>query len=104
MAIRVVVAAVVGAVALSVLEALTYGLLLPEFIDANRVHYPGLIKDPPDPVAGILFNLVWSTLLAFVFDKWPEYERLPPVHRPARRFLWQWYSESIWGTSHCSTC
>lgn len=67
---RVVVAAVAGAIALSLLEALTYGLLLPEFIDANRVQYVGLVKDQPDLIPYLLFNLVWSSLLAFIFDKW----------------------------------
>ena len=67
---RVVAAAGVGAIVLAVLEAVTYGILLPEFIDANRVHYPGLIKNPPDPVPYLLFNLVWCSLLVFVFDRW----------------------------------
>ena len=70
MNLRVVAAAVAGAIVLAVLEGVTYGLVLPGFIDANRIEYPGLIKDTPDPVAYALFNLVWSSLLAVFFDKW----------------------------------
>jgi hypothetical protein len=70
MNLRVVVAAVAGAVVLSVLEFLTYGFLITDFINANRVEYAGLLKRPPNVVTFVLFNLVWCSLLAFIFDKW----------------------------------
>jgi hypothetical protein len=72
MNLRVVVAAVAGAVVLSVLEFLTYGFLITDFINANRVEYAGLIKEPPNVVTFVLFNLVWCSLLAFIFDKWAD--------------------------------
>lgn len=70
MSLRIAVAAVAGAIALVLLEALTYGVVIPDFINANRVPYTGLIKDPPNIIAVLLFNLVWSSLLAVIFDRW----------------------------------
>jgi hypothetical protein len=72
MNLRIAVAAVAGAIVLSLLEFLTYAILLPEFFAANRVQYVGLMKSPPNVVAFLLFNLVWTSLLAFSFDKWAE--------------------------------
>ena len=43
-----------------------------DFINANRVEYAGLIKEPPNVVTFVLFNLVWCSLLAFIFDKWAD--------------------------------
>ncbi|HUF05708.1 MAG TPA: hypothetical protein VMM38_16220 [Aridibacter sp.] len=66
--VRVIIAAVVGAVLFSVLEALTYGTLIPDLVDATRISYDGLIKEQPDLIPFLLFNLVWASLLAGVFE------------------------------------
>jgi riboflavin transporter FmnP len=60
-----VLATIAGTTILCVLEFVTYGLLLPEFIAANRFNYPGLFKDPPDILPFILINLVWASFLCY---------------------------------------
>src|SRR5688500_15096917 len=36
----------------------------------NMVQYAGLMKEPPDFLPLFLSNVVWSWLLAYIFDQW----------------------------------
>lgn len=67
---KVAIATLLGAILLALLEGLTYGILLPEFVDANRIPYEGLVKEQPDAVPYLLFNLLWAFLIAYVFNYW----------------------------------
>lgn len=66
--LRVFIAAIVGAVLLAILEAVTYAVLIPDLVDATRISYEGLVKEQPDLVPFLLFNLVWASLLACIFE------------------------------------
>lgn len=68
--LRVAIAAVAGALLLGVLHAVTYGLILPDAVEANRIAYEGLVKDPPDPIPYFLYGLLWMSLLAYAFEYW----------------------------------
>jgi uncharacterized membrane protein YagU involved in acid resistance len=68
---RVLVATVAGGAAMFLFGFLIYGLLLDASVmKPNMNVYAGLMKDPPDWISLILANLVYSFLLALVFDKW----------------------------------
>ena len=68
---RVLVATVAGGAAMFLFGFLIYGLLLDASVmKPNMIVYAGLMKDPPDWISLILANLVYSFLLALVFDKW----------------------------------
>lgn len=68
--LRVAVAAVAGALLLSVLNAVTYGLIIPDAVEANQLVYEGLVKDPPDLLPYLLYGLLWMSLLAYAFEFW----------------------------------
>lgn len=68
--LRVAIAAIAGALLLSVLNAVTYGLIIPDAVEANRIAYEGLVKDPPDPIPYFLYGLLWMSLLAYAFEYW----------------------------------
>ncbi len=69
---KILIASFVGALLLSVLNAVTYGLIIPDIVDANRIGYEGLVKDPPSTIPYFLYGLVWMSLLAFAFDRWAK--------------------------------
>lgn len=70
--LRVAIASVAGAVVVGVLNAVTYGLLIPELVDENRIAYEGLVKDSPNLLPYFLYGLLWMSLLAFAFDRWAK--------------------------------
>jgi hypothetical protein len=68
---RVLAATVAGGAAMFLFGFLIYGLLLdPTVMKPNMNTFAGLMKDPPDWIFLIIANLVYSFLLALVFDKW----------------------------------
>jgi hypothetical protein len=71
MNLRVLVAAIVGAIVMFGLGFLIFGVALASFIQANTIQYPGLMKEPmPDMVPLILSNFAFSWLYAYIFDQW----------------------------------
>lgn len=70
--IRVAVAAIVGTLLLAIFEAITYALIIPDLVDTNRVSYDGLYREQPALVPFLLFNLLWATLLASLFQYWAD--------------------------------
>jgi hypothetical protein len=68
---RVLVATVAGGAAMFLSGFVIYGLFLdPTVMKPNMNVYAGLMKDPPDWILLILSNIVYSFLIALVFDKW----------------------------------
>lgn len=67
---RVLVAALVGGIAMTLLGWLIFGMLMDAYYKAHMVNYPGLVNDPPIWIPLILFNLAFAWLIAFVFDYW----------------------------------
>src|SRR5215213_2077007 len=70
MNIRVLVAALVGGIVMTLLGWLIFGILLMNFLKAYMIQYNGLEKNPPDWIPLIIFNLAFAWLFAFVFDYW----------------------------------
>ena len=71
MNVRVLVAAVVGAVIMFFLGWLIFGIALNSWMHANMIHYPGLMKEPmPDMVPLALANFAFAWLYAYIFDQW----------------------------------
>lgn len=71
MNIRVLLAAIVGAIVMFGLGYAIFGVALASFIKENTIQYPGLMKEPmPDMVPLILSNFVFAWLYAFIFDQW----------------------------------
>lgn len=71
MNVRILVAAVVGAIIMFFLGWLIFGIALNSWMHANMVHYPGLMKEPmPDMVPLALANLAFAWLYAYIFDQW----------------------------------
>jgi hypothetical protein len=68
--LRAAIAAVAGALLLGVLNAVTYGLVISDAVEANRTAYEGLVKDPPDLIPYFLYGLLWMSLLAYAFKYW----------------------------------
>ena len=68
--LKVAIAALVGAMLISVINAIVYGLLIPDVVDANRTAYEGLFRDKPHLVAYFLFGLLWMSMLAYAFEYW----------------------------------
>ena len=72
MNIRVLVATLVGGITLFLLGWLIFGILLMDFFKANMHSYAGLMKEPPNFVGLIVFNLAFAWLFAFIFDYWAK--------------------------------
>ena len=70
--IRVAIAAVAGTLLLVVFEGITYAVIIPNLVEANRVSYDGLYREHPALVPLFLFNLLWATLLACFFEYWAD--------------------------------
>lgn len=71
MNLRVLVAAVVGAIIMFFLGWLIFGIALQSFLQANTIQYPGLMKEPmPDMLPLVLSNFAFAWLYAFIFDQW----------------------------------
>lgn len=70
MNIRVLVAAVAGAVVMFFLGWLIFGVILMSYFQANTAQYAGLQKMPPDFRLLVPAQLAWAWLYAFVFDYW----------------------------------
>ncbi|HRY99258.1 MAG TPA: hypothetical protein P5550_09420 [Bacteroidales bacterium] len=81
MNMKVIYAALAGAVAYFLLGWLVWGTLLMDFMEANSTHYPGLMKE--EPMLGLYFlsNLAISFMLAYVFHQWAGF-------RTAARGAW----------------
>jgi drug/metabolite transporter (DMT)-like permease len=69
---RVAIAAVVGSLLLAFFEAITYAVIIPDLVDANRIAYEGLYREQPGLIPFLLFNLLWATLLTFLFEYWAD--------------------------------
>lgn len=70
MNIRVLVATLVGGITMFLLGWLIFGILLMDYFKANTIQYSGLIKEVPNFVGLIIFNLAFAWLFAFIFDYW----------------------------------
>lgn len=70
MNIRVLAATLAGGLTMTVLGWLIFGMLLMNYMKANMIQYAGLMKDPPDWLPLLIFNLAFAWLFAFVFDYW----------------------------------
>lgn len=71
MNLRVLVAAIVGAIVMFALGFAIFGVALASFMKANTIHYPGLMKEPmPDMVPLILSNFAFAWIYAYIFDQW----------------------------------
>jgi hypothetical protein len=70
MNIRVLVATLAGGITMFLLGWLIFGILLMDFFKANMINHPGLMKDPPNFLGLIIFNLAFAWLFAFIFDYW----------------------------------
>ena len=71
MLIRVLAAALAGALVFFLLGYVLYGVLLDPVLKNYMNHFPGLMKEPmPDVILLFAWNFVMSFLFAFVFDKW----------------------------------
>ena len=70
--IRVAIAAVVGTLLLVVFEAVTYAVIIPDLVEANRVSYDGLYREQPALGPFLFFNLLWATLLTCFFEYWAD--------------------------------
>ena len=65
---RVLLATVVGAVAIFLLGYLFFGILLVSFTTAGEIPYAGLRKVPPDMLLLVLKNIVQAFLLVYIFE------------------------------------
>lgn len=70
MSTRAILAAVVGSISSFLLGWLIFGILLMDYYTANTTHYDGLMKEMPNLVLVFLNGLIWSLLLAFIFERW----------------------------------
>jgi hypothetical protein len=71
MNVRVLVAAVVGAIIMFFLGWLIFGIALNSWMHANMIQYPGLMKEPmPDMLPLALANFAFAWLYAYIFDQW----------------------------------
>ena len=66
---KIIVGAIVGAIASFLLGWVVYGMLLMDFFKANATVYEGLMKDPPVLWAIFASGLCITTLLAWLFSK-----------------------------------
>lgn len=71
MNMKVLVAALVGAVVAFLLGWLLWGMLLMGYYEANMIHYEGLMKSEEEFNLGLMFvgQLVLCLLLAFLFQR-----------------------------------
>lgn len=71
MLVRVVAAALAGAIVFFGLGYVIFGILLDPVLKNYMVQYPGLMKEPmPDLIFLFAWNFVMAFLFAFVFDYW----------------------------------
>jgi hypothetical protein len=71
MNLRVLVAAIVGAIVMFTLGYLIFHLALGTFLHSQMIPYPGLMKEPmPDMVPLALSNFAFAWLYAYIFDQW----------------------------------
>ncbi len=70
MSTKAILAAVAGSVLAFLLGWVIYGMLLMDYFESNSTHYEGLMKEMPNLLLIYINNLIWSLLLAFIFDKW----------------------------------
>lgn len=68
MNIRVLLATVVGAVAIFLLGYLFFGILLEPYTTAGEIPYAGLRKAPPDMLLLVLKNIIQAFLLVYIFE------------------------------------
>ena len=71
MLIRVLAAALAGAIVFFGLGFVIYGLLVDPILKGHMNQFPGLMKEPmPDMLPLFGWNFVMALLFAIVFDKW----------------------------------
>lgn len=66
---KIIIAAVVGAIAAFLLGWIIWGVLLMDYFVSNTIQYEGLMINPPILWAIFLSGLAVSVLLAFLFEK-----------------------------------
>lgn len=67
---KVLVAALVGAIASFLGGWLVFGYLLESFYKSNTIEYAGLMKNPPELWGIFVSGFFWCLLLAMIFNKW----------------------------------
>ena len=67
---RVLFAALAGAVTNFLLGWVIYGMMLMDYMKANSIQYPGLMKEPPNLLLIFLSGLFWAWAYAYIFDRW----------------------------------
>jgi hypothetical protein len=75
---KLILAALVGAVAQFLLGWLIYGIVLAKFMSSQTTHYEGLMKDMSSGSFLILIFLsgfVMACLIAFIFQRWAKFEK-----------------------------
>jgi hypothetical protein len=67
---KTIIAAIAGAITTFLLGWLIYGILLMDFMETHTIKYEGLMINPPR--LGVLFasHLIFSLMLAYVFNTW----------------------------------
>jgi uncharacterized membrane protein len=72
MSTKALLAAFAGSVLAFLLGWLIYGIVLMDYFESNTTHYEGLMKEMPNIFLIYINNLLWTLLLAFIFDKWAK--------------------------------
>lgn len=67
---RVLLATLAGGVVTFLLGWLIFGILAADYYKANTNHYGGLEKENPELIGIFAANVLFSFVLAYVFDKW----------------------------------
>lgn len=70
MSTKAILAAVAGSVLAFLLGWVIYGMLLMDFFESNTTKYEGLMNEMPNLLLIYINNLIWSLLLAFIYEKW----------------------------------
>src|SRR5688500_10804100 len=70
MSVRVLVAAVAGAIVLFMLGYAIWGVLFTSLLNEGVTHHPGLEKESPNLVALFSSNLALAFLVTVIFEYW----------------------------------
>jgi hypothetical protein len=65
---KILIGALVGAIAAFLLGWVVYGMLMMPIYDAHEIHYEGLMKNPPNMIAIFVANLAWALALALIMS------------------------------------
>ena len=66
---KIIIGSLVGGVVAYLVGGLLWGFLFADFYKANVTHYYGLMIDPPNMVGIAIGNLLWSLMIALLFDR-----------------------------------